>query len=380
MIFDKAYSLKISLQRCLNQWHQGVECKNCLESCPADAILLYKKQIYLDKESCNGCGVCLNDCPTEVFSSERWDEVTIVKDIEEEGWKVTEFFCARHTTPYNQIKHKNRGAVQLPACLSIISKGGWYELGLKTDMELHLEECEGCPMSKTLSRLEYNIATAAEWLEACGHNPKISFINQSVKGSTKRHLRAIETGLKVTSRRDLFLSLFDKGKQIVERIAEAEDYLPVKEPEQKFLERYLPKWQKRLENTYRENMITAASPAYWPAIKIVDKCVGCQLCSRFCPSGSLKIVTDNETINHCFTSGHCLDCRICELFCLGEAISRNREKIQQPFEVLNIYTASMAKCERCETIASNKSKRFCYWCEKEVVIDNELIENFKKII
>ena len=315
MIFDQGNSIKIARNRCLNQWHQGVECNHCIDHCPADAIIKHQNQIFLNKEKCNGCGLCLSECPTEVFHSDQWDETTIIDDIEEERFKITEFFCEYHSAPYKQDKSRNRGAVQVPACLSIISRGAWFEIGLKTDIELRLDECDDCPMSKTLEQLENNITIAAEWLESCGHQPKISWINQPVRGTTQKSLRAIETGLKITSRRDLFLTLFAKGRQIMDRVNDNDITSAPFQRNDDPPERCLPEWRKRLATIYQENSNNSKRLAYWPLIEINNDCISCEMCSKFCPSGALQTVVQKKLSNHYFTSGFCLDCRICELFC-----------------------------------------------------------------
>lgn len=381
MIFNQGYSIRIDRNRCLNQWHQSVECSHCVSNCPADAIFIYQDKIYLNKELCNGCALCLSDCPTQVFSSEQWDETSIVEDVQAEEWKITEFFCAKHTTPYKQHKSKDRDAVRLPACLSSISKGTWYELGLKTEIELHLEECEQCPMAETLPRLEYNLATAAEWIAASGQSAQLRYIKHSTKGKTKKSMFAIETGLKVTSRRDLFLSILGKGREIIGYENERSN-APSEETgsEQGNYDRCLPDWHKRLAKIFPPNQVNVASPAYWPTIKINTTCVNCGMCSRFCPSGTLQIDIKNEMCTHYYTSGLCLDCRLCQLFCPQEAISRDREKVENPFELLSIYTVSVDKCKRCENLTSNKSRCYCYWCEEESAIDGELKENSKKLL
>ncbi|WP_242869956.1 hypothetical protein [Desulfitobacterium hafniense] len=73
--------------------------------------------------------------------------------MEDEAWQGTEFFCGNHPAPFKKKKHQTRGAVQIPACLSTISRGAWYEIGLKTEIELHIEVCEECPMKEAISRL-----------------------------------------------------------------------------------------------------------------------------------------------------------------------------------------------------------------------------------
>jgi Pyruvate/2-oxoacid:ferredoxin oxidoreductase delta subunit len=276
-------------------------------------------------------------------------------------------------------KNKGRGAVRLPACLSIVSKGAWYELGLKTKIEIHLDQCKDCPMSETLQRLQYSVSTAAEWLQASGHIPPFSYIHQSSHGKTKRSWLAIETGLKITSRRDLFVSLIKKGKQLAGELPRETSSFPG-ELDEKMHNRCLPGWQRRLAEIFQKNRDGDVSPAYWPTIEVNEGCVNCGMCSHYCPSGTLQITVKGGVCTHHFTSGFCLDCRICQLFCPGEAIRRDRQMVDDPFEVKSIYSSSISNCRRCGSITMHRNEDLCFWCKQGDTNDNEMKDSLKKIL
>lgn len=379
MIFAKGAYVEVKEKRCLNLIHHGVECSHCIGHCPSNAIIFDKDHLYLQKDKCSGCGLCFSDCPTEVFSSKQWDETTIAKDIGEEEWKITEFFCDRHTSPYKKDKSRDRGAVQIPACLSSVSKGAWYEIGLKTEVEIHLDQCNECPMSEAIARLEYNLSVAAEWLAACGQDASFSYIQQGCQGKQKKNLLAIETGLKVTSRRDLFVSLFNKGQQIAGKASGGKNTFP-EELDSTMRNSCLPDWQRRLAEVFEKNRKESTNSAYWPSIRIdSNRCMNCGMCSRFCPSGTLQITVKDGSCNHHFTSGLCLDCRTCQLFCPQEAISRDREKVEKPFETVSIYNTLTGSCRNCESTTAHHARTLCYWCEEATASDNELKNSFRKL-
>ncbi|KTE92434.1 (4Fe-4S)-binding protein [Desulfitobacterium hafniense] len=379
MLFNQGYSIKIAENRCLNQRHSDVECNHCSRNCPSDAIINHNAGVLLDAERCSGCGVCLIDCPTQVFSSNQWDETTILQDVLAEGWKITEFFCGVHPAPFKKEKSQTRGAVQIPACLSAISKGAWYELGLRTEIELHVEACEDCPMKNVLERLKYNIGLASEWLEASGHPAEISTIFESQAAIVKKNLKALETGLKATSRRDFFLALVGKGKPKTKEIPDrSQSFSSDLNCERE--DSLLADWQKRLAKVYPQNMIEGyGQPAYWPTIKKSKDCVNCGMCAAVCPTKTLQIVMDGNCCTHYFTSGLCIDCRICQLFCPREAISRDREKVENPFALTPLFSAPSINCERCNFITFTNSDNLCYWCKEEVAIDNDFKETCRKI-
>lgn len=369
MIFDKGYSIRIDGLRCLNRRHHGVQCDHCRRHCPANAVIIDQDRVDLDSNLCNGCGLCLSDCPTQVFSSGQWDETSVIGRVNVQGWKITEFFCARHLFPYQEDHARNRGAVQLPACLSIMSRGGWYELGLKTAIELHLDQCEGCPMSQTIPRLEWSIGTAAEWLAASGHHPEFSFIHSGGNGGVKKRQKAVETGLKVTSRRDLFLSLISRGEKAAKEMLTGQTSHPEVNDPEKF-HSVVPDWLKRLSELYPSNMKESSSSAFWPTIKINDHCVHCSLCTLFCPSGALQNITSDGACAYTYKAGLCLDCRICQLVCDRQAIIRDKETLAYPFDTAVIYQSPVIECHRCGRMASDASTGLCYWCQKEAVIEH----------
>lgn len=372
MIFDKGYSIKIDAHRCLNHRYSGVECRHCISHCPAGAIVVDSDHVDLRGDLCVGCGLCLSDCPTQVFRSNRWDETTVIGQVKDQGWTITEFFCANHSAPYRDEETQNRGALQLPACLSVVSRGAWYELGLLTEVALHLEQCDVCPMSGALSRLNVNIGMASEWLSASGHIPRFSLI-RSHRGNVRKSLKAVEAGFPVTSRRDLFLSFIQGGRQFAASIPGGQRPLPEENDSEK-LQSLQPNWLTRLAEVYSRNMAEGSLSASWPTIHINSRCDHCGLCTLLCPSGALKRMTGDGACQYSIVAGFCLDCRICQMVCEQEAVFRDKKPVAQPFETAIIYSSPIRECERCLGVASDQSAGLCHWCGKEKAIDQAFKE------
>lgn len=364
MLFTKGAYVQVDTNRCLNQHHNGVECSHCVSHCPGQALILSNHQIYLIQDQCLGCGLCFADCPTQVFSSTQWDETTIRTEVEEQGAEVTQFFCGHHPNPYLCKEDKEKGAVQIPTCLSSISRGMWYDLGFLTAVELRLDECQDCPMKACMDRMRFSVETAIEWLTASGHTPDFSLIYTAEKAKKKKKLQAITSGLKVTSRRDLFLSLMGR-KETTELKKQAKVSGDCSEMKKREKRNLLPDWLKHLEESYSKNNQEGGSPAYWPTIQMSSECVNCGMCGRYCPTQALQIKVEGKECIHTFTSGHCLDCRICMLSCPTKSIFRDRQPIANPYEEQSIFKAPVGNCKICgaETITSNED--LCYWCKEE---------------
>ena len=75
MILDNARSIELHLDRCLNQRHFRAACDHCVKVCPAGAIKQDHGQVAIISEECTGCGLCLQECPAEVFTTRKWMKV-----------------------------------------------------------------------------------------------------------------------------------------------------------------------------------------------------------------------------------------------------------------------------------------------------------------
>lgn len=370
MILDKGYSIEVAGERCLNRLHRAIQCTHCESHCPATALVVQEDQVVLDASKCNGCGLCLSECPTQVFTSRRLDETSLLYDVEREGWRTTAVFCGRHTAPFQREEGRARGAVKLPACLAMLSAGAWYELGLLTAVEVHLDQCEGCPAERNLARVEGHLARAAGWLAAAGHEPGFRVVRENCESGGTRTAAAKETGLKVASRRELFLSLFARGRA---RNAGSRGERDGAERESGHVGRNgcVPEWRRRLAKIFPRSASPGAPAAEWPAITVSDQCTCCGLCGRHCPSGALEAAVEDGSFVLRLTSGLCLECRACEIGCPREAIRCVTERVRAPFEALRVYGAPIVACQRCESPTPAAGGVLCWWCSEERGIDEQ---------
>lgn len=378
MLFNNGMFIKVDRTRCLNYLHHGVGCTHCVSNCPGLALELTERKISLNKENCLGCGLCLSDCPTQVFTANHWDETSVVMEVCRQKAEVTQFFCEYHDNPFLSKKEKNKGAIQIPTCLSSLSKGAWYEIGLHTSVEIRVDKCTECPMNKCLERLQLNVNTAIEWLEASGHTPEFTLVKNVGKVEKHKKLMAVSTGMKTTSRRDLFLSIFNQGKEVITKVRE-ENNISKGRKKKGMARSLLPAWQNRLEQTYTANFQEGGRPVYWPSIQKSESCVNCSVCTTNCPTKALKVEIVNQKAVHTFTSGQCIDCRICMLFCPTGSIIRDREINVSPFEEEVLLEVPVVECKRCGETAADQGNTLCFWCENEAD-DSEMINDVWKFL
>ncbi|MGR3220638.1 MAG: indolepyruvate ferredoxin oxidoreductase subunit alpha [Candidatus Anammoxibacter sp.] len=63
----KKNEIKIAPNQCLRPEQKDLLCHNCVKSCPKEAIDL-RKALRLEQDKCDGCGICIEVCPSGVFS------------------------------------------------------------------------------------------------------------------------------------------------------------------------------------------------------------------------------------------------------------------------------------------------------------------------
>ncbi|WP_018306520.1 4Fe-4S binding protein [Desulfitobacterium hafniense] len=369
MILHNANSIEIHLDRCLNQRHFQAACDHCVGFCPTKAIAQVERQVMLNKESCVGCGLCLKECPTEVYTSKKWDESSLLDALSELETKKVEVFCDLHDNP--DVGEKKVGSIQVSTCLGAISQGLWFELGLKCQVGIRLDKCQDCALVSTVSRIKQSIEYANEWLLSCGYEANIVCL-ENANSPLKRSVRpVISAGEKRMSRRNFFLSFFrtastpfsDSAK---EQITKQESSKVAKLP------KHLPIWMERLADVYPKVNQKKGSTAYWSSIKVNDACSACNACTDYCPTGALTTECSADHYRLLFIPGKCIDCRICKETCPKQAITRLQESNTLPFEQQEVYKNKVVQCVRCGKQAVANESNLCYWCAEEPSMTNVL--------
>ena len=53
-------AVNVNLEKCNG-------CGTCVESCPSEALSLENEKISVDADACVDCGVCVDECPVEAI-------------------------------------------------------------------------------------------------------------------------------------------------------------------------------------------------------------------------------------------------------------------------------------------------------------------------
>lgn len=144
-------------------------CGLCIPNCPEGALQLIDGKARLISDlSCDGLGACIGECPEGAISiiereAEEYDEEKVMKNITEKGRNVIKAHL-EHLKDHNQTEYYNQAVVYLK------------EKGIENPEELKKEDTAEeqptpymqCPGSKILDRREEKAAVNTESPAAAG--------------------------------------------------------------------------------------------------------------------------------------------------------------------------------------------------------------------
>ena len=57
-------AVKVDLDKCNG-------CGTCVESCPSEALKVENEKVVVDEDACVDCGVCVDECPEEALTMDE---------------------------------------------------------------------------------------------------------------------------------------------------------------------------------------------------------------------------------------------------------------------------------------------------------------------
>ncbi|QLQ05504.1 MAG: 4Fe-4S dicluster domain-containing protein [Anaerolineae bacterium] len=161
---------------CLNRRYKAAGCQICAAACPVEAITVFGPNIDLNEDACARCGLCLNVCPTQVFSSPRQlhNDKKLLDSAASYRTQPLELTC-----PVNPKLDRTAAPVdvvlQTGRCLAALSLGELLDLAHTRDFDLWLNDshCATCLLGKVLPAIHTTAAQANRLLEAWQVAPRL---------------------------------------------------------------------------------------------------------------------------------------------------------------------------------------------------------------
>ncbi len=374
---------------CLNRRYKAANCQRCGDACPVTAIQVYGPNIDLDDDACVRCGLCLNVCPTGVFSSPQQlrDDKKLLDSAASHAARSLELTCPANAHPERTVAPVD-AVLQTGHCLAALSLGELLDLvqARRRDLWLNDGGCASCPLARVLPAIHVTADQANHILSAWRTAGRVHLQTQMPEACVPLHRVDQYSGTQPSySRREFFTFLRHSAAQIVSDIAvdtlapnppDLSVVPPIDRPVLPLHRRRLVAALNRLGSPPAAPLSLAALP--WAEVEVSAQCTGCSLCARFCPTGAIRWaegpatprVGDDEPASPAsftlhFIAADCIDCGICAAACpegavtLAETIDAARLVRRRSTP---LHAGFLAPCVRCGTPTDTQVRETCYIC------------------
>lgn len=328
-------NLNVINHSCLNFRHKKSHCNICVSQCPSGAISItpYRKKISIDWEKCVGCFGCTAVCPTEVF----WPKTGEIKTFIENAFERLKNEKYLRIACNHSKKASNNDIILHTPSLKMIS---WVYLLMFTfkaakQIDFVKGDCDACSIHDCDSHLNAELEKLKRVLEILEKDPPVINVLKDEEYSKPEHssYKKAKDSI-VVSRREMFGLFKKRAKESIstsltmlehndkQELSISENYrLPKKRQLLlDLLERINDKVPEKLTKTEDLTVLDFAE-----VIIDRDKCVKCEVCTKICPTGALTATySDNGSKYIAFTPAYCVNCGVCEMACINNAISRSK--------------------------------------------------------
>ena len=341
---DKGY---LSINKNLCSWirHHKSSCHRCLEACPQKSIRL-DKEIIVDDEQCDGCGICLAICPTGVFQPTKEGDREIISwikgHLEQKTDKILRIQCKKGD--------QNKKGLLYVSCLGRLTENillGAFAYGAE-EIALRKGNCPECPWhtGEHIFRTTLNLTHFLAQL--VGIDPTRI---REVESFPEDNSVSFHTEVSL-SRRGLFRAF--KGKAL-EKASELLPERTTKIPGNQWAHYDNPRRRLLLEILQRfprlyPVTVKVSEDLPFADLEISNDCLGCNVCETLCPPGAIERKINDGRVIISFDPRLCTNCYVCQGVCWVKAI-----KNKEPLYLTQLFTQGKRELIQLE-------ERVCKFC------------------
>lgn len=291
--------------RCVNVLHQRFgQCDACRAICPVDAITL-EPGPRISQVTCLACDACTAACPSAALTGRR-DPLTLWREAARRAYEREDGAAVIYCRALGAGQFE---ATRVP-CLSALPPEFFIALRLAgvENLTCHTADCAACPLGETLPQAEQAIDEAWTVLDALRLDLAITVETEPPQ--------AADPDAATISRRGFFTLFRSSNKPLADSLAE--------------LTGADVGWRRALllNGLMRVALSEAATvpttPGCWGGVAADDaKCIGCQMCMQFCPTGALALDQPEEggELSLLFCAARCTACGLCVRACFKHALT-----------------------------------------------------------
>lgn len=342
----------IENERCRSESHV---CRLCSRKCDKGAVVLdQERRASINKDKCDGCGICANVCPAKAIAYPSFTPAEILREIkallERNGLDNLErrailFICRESDSLFNDYLSAGGALPEgvLPVLVPCIGM-------LNSFIFLH-SIFNGC----------VNVGMLPCYKVSCHCNARLENVQREIS-FTQAVLRSVNiSGERVTlvqsdsssQKMKDELRAFSDGLQTLPPIpfSHACNHLrEMKEPSEEYS---LAALLSRIEDVTGQNILLEDYPSIPSGVvRLRDdsSCTLCGVCTRYCPANALSLAGENGSRELTFNYRDCIGCAECVRRCPEKCL-----QVKRLFDIKTLKTSgsiSLAKehavvCKGC---------------------------------
>ncbi len=314
-------------ERCVHNWHRKATCKRCVDACPEGAVSITGEGIEIDWKKCTSCGKCIPACPTEALAP-------LTRQLPKSP--AVQVACS-HQQGLVGVK----GRLLLP---------GLWTLDLQLALVL---------ASRGVSRIS---------IQGCGQCGMAGRVLDERRKEIQERLPCLtieSAGAgqeKEMGRREFFSVLGREGHSRSLKLA-GDVAAAVRE-------RLSPPAKRSPAVPERRRMLICLGQRhlqpFLTGMSASDRCDGCMMCARFCPTGALSEERGEEKGERLclgFSAERCVQCDLCLDICPRAALGYRPP--DSPGDSI-LFSAPLGACPSCGREAVGGG--LCLQCAKEQML------------
>jgi NAD-dependent dihydropyrimidine dehydrogenase PreA subunit len=342
--------LIVSADRCLNARFRQINCRVCVEACPAEAIRLGAEPVTIDFEKCVRCGACIWQCPTEVFAQPQALKSKLRETVQAVGVTPIELRCPQQQGDKTIVLDAT--IIQHPRCLAELSPAQLIELAADRHAWLNDQVCAACPIGAAHTAIMRAVNEANRWRAAFDQPRQIHPLTiDADRNAQPRPARVFDSANPPSDRRAFFKMFTRSLIQASASAAQPSTADPVKSVDQR-LPRHVPAERVGLLSAIGKLGQPQNVPLDLPRVRVKElDCTACGLCAKLCPTGALRFQSDEAYFVLDFIPAACVDCGICEKACPTQAVSLTHDLPLPEFidiEAQALVAGSLVPCVACQ--------------------------------
>ncbi len=334
--FDKPRYFNYKSSICAHSRRQLQGCSQCIDACPADAIISLGEQVSVNPSLCQGCGSCATVCPSGAmayalpsldvsvnrirtmlqtyFELETRSPQLVIHDLEN-GQQLIDLMGEQLANTVIAFSIEEIGALGMPFWLSALAYGvanvTVWNTGSHTDHDW--------------IELQQEIDKTNEMLIGIGYSDnKVNWLDSNNITELRSHLKALTNSELIKPA--VFAGIDDKRRMI--RIAFNDLYQQAPSP---------------------IDVLPLSENAAFGEINVDTKgCTLCHSCVSVCPVGAVLDGGDQPQLN--FIEDLCVQCGLCETACPENVITLVPQYLfdqQQARKIRLLHEEPIFNCISC---------------------------------